>query len=198
MYFVYAGNGKSEKLDSLSKQFKGRFYQIPERKDLDNILQNAKFYLDTYPISGCLMTQYALQNECFPLCLSNKDFILENPATWLFHQEKIDFIFYSKDKLYQKIDLLMTDEQYYKSKKKQLKDFVISEEDFKYQLELLLQYQRTDYEWKEELIDITEYLELYKRNMSYERYCQLIYRSRNPWVWEKHKEIISEMEKRTN
>lgn len=58
LYFVYAGNNaKSEILDSLEEKFAGRFYRIAERKDLDEVLQHAKFFLATYPISGGLMVQ---------------------------------------------------------------------------------------------------------------------------------------------
>lgn len=193
LYFVYAGNDKSEKLNRLSQKFRGRFYQIPERRDLDEVLRHAKMYLSTYPIAGGLMTQYALQNQCYPLCLRDKENDVADPITCLLNTDKIDFAFYSVEALYEKLDMLMRDNIYYESEKKDLQLYLITEEEFVMQLGGIFNKQQTSFDIKPEKIKVDNFTKLYKDNMTFERYCEIIYNSHNPWIWNKHPEIITRM-----
>lgn len=187
LYFVYAGdNGESETLDELGKCYAGRFFRIAEREDLDEVLQHAKFFLATYPISGGLMIQYALQNGCYPLCLCHD--VESNPGTWLLNSEKIDFVFYSTCKLYEKVDLLMKDDAYYQSEKEKLGGFVISDKEFTENLQMILQSQKTSFDVKREKIDLKEFLETYKKNMTCQKFYTAIDKSNNKWLLEKYKE----------
>lgn len=105
--FVFATNGESEKLNSLKQKYETRFYLLQERKDLNEILKRAKFYLSTYPLGGGLMTQYALMNNCIPLCLIEEKNNFNNPKSWLLHSEKIDFVFFNIEELLERVDNIM-------------------------------------------------------------------------------------------
>lgn len=198
LYFVYAGNGKSKKLNSIKKKFPNRFFQINERKDLDEVLKRAKFYLSTYPMSGALMAQYALQNNCIPLSLAKKKGDLADVATWFLHPKKVNFVFYNKKELLVEIDKLMTDEEYLKNARKELVDQIISEEEFTKQLSLLIKEKRTVFKGKLKKIDIRDFLDTYRQRASYEQYCNIIYFSHNQWIWKKHPLIVKHMRRKDN
>lgn len=194
IYFVYAGNGESEKLDKLEEKYNGRLVHISERRDLDEVLQHAKVYLATYPESGGLMVQYALLNKCIPLDLCAQKGGITDPHTWLLNSDEIDFVFYSVDELCKEFDELMNNEEYYETKREGLDKFVISEAEFTEQLHSIIKNQQTVYVGVREEIDISQYLKLYRERISYDKYCEIIYRSRNKWIWDKYPDVIQRME----
>lgn len=188
--FVYAANDKSPKLDLIKQRYPERFFQIPERNDLGQIMKRAKFYLGTYPVAGGLMIQYSLQNDCIALQLCNDRGGLEDPSTLLLKPEKINCVFDNAEELLGTVDKLMNDEEYYKAVKKELSGQIISKEDFERQLELLLSENRTDYKVYEENVNLEILTQSYKKRASYEQYCNFIYASCNKWIWRKHPLIV--------
>ncbi len=190
IYFVYAGNGKSAKLDALKEKYSTRFFQIEERKDLDEILKRAKFFLATYPSSGGLMVQYALQNRCIPMSLCMQKGGITDPGTWLLKPEKIKFVFYEKEKFYSAVKRLLTDETYCAQMKEDLEHQVITEEEFTTQLASILRERRTKFEGAKEELDMGQFLDTYKKRADYNLYCELIWSSRNKWIYRKHPFIV--------
>ena len=186
MYFVFAGNGNNEILERLKKKYPKRFFQIDERKDLDQVMKLAKFYLSTYPMFGALMAQYAITNKCIPVSLCNMDTPLANPATLVLHPEKANFISDSVDEICKFIDYIMSDEEYYQSVKNDLDDQVISENDFKEVLESIILHQDSKYKGHLEDTDIQSFLDIYKKRASKDLYVKTIGNSRNRWVYRRH------------
>lgn len=186
IYFVYAGNGKSKILDAIKQQYPKRFYQIPERKDLDKIMQKAKFYLSTYPMFGGLMTQYAAQNGCIPLSLCNVENPLANPITLVLHPEEADYFVTNFDDACKKIKQLMEDRIYYEKMKENLNRQVISEEEFKNQLENIMRQKMSKFQGHIKDTDIESFLDIYRRRATYEIYANTIFNSRNKWVYRRH------------
>lgn len=196
--FVYAGNGDSSTLEVLEKEFPGRFFWISERKDLDEVLKHAKFYLSTYPILGGLMTQFALQNQCIPLCLCDDEWGMTDPKTWLLNPDKIRFVFYKKEDLLNEIDRVMSDEDYYRIQKANIKGHLITEEEFTQQLGRLLEEKETRFIPRHQHINIDKFLDTYKKRATYEEYCRIIYASRNKWVYRKHPIIVRRQRRMAN
>lgn len=188
--FVYAGNGRSQVLEELSNEFPGRFFWIPERKDLDEVLKHARFYLSTYPLGGSLMTQYALQNKCIPFCLCDDEWGVTDPRTWLLESDTINFVFNNKEDLLNEIDRIMSDDNYYVAQKARTSGLVISEEEFTQQLQRILKEKTTEFVPKRNHVNIDNFLDTYKRRATYEEYCNIIYGSRNKWVYRKHPIIV--------
>lgn len=197
MRFVFAGNGTNSILEDLRSQFPDRFFHIEERRDLDEILKRAKFYLSTYPISGGLMIQYALQNRCIPLTLCDEKDGESDPKTWLLNPEKVNFVFYKKEDIFIEIDCLLQEEQYYLEKKNNAGIQVISEDDFRAQLGRALTEKKTMFSGKLQDINIDRFLDIYKKNATYEKYCRIIYESRNKWVYKRHPLMVRRAKFRT-
>lgn len=195
LYFVYAGNGQSQKLEKIKRKFPTRFFHIQERKDLNQILQRAKFYLGTYPIGGGLMTQFVLQNKCILLQLCNDKGGLTDPATYLLQPDKINCTFYNKYELLKEVDRLMADEQYYSQQKRETSNQIITRENFQIQLKNILTLHESDFKGLEENINLKNFLFSYKKRATYQQYCELIYTSRNKWIWNKHPYIVKKMKK---
>lgn len=190
--FVFASNNTNEIIKKLCKDFPNRFFHIGERKDLDAVLQRAKFYLSTYPISGALMTQYALQNQCIPITLSDEMMGVADPTTWMLEPQKVNFVFYKKEDVLLEIDRLMSSESYYLKRKTELENQIISEEEFIRQLNCLLKHKKTEFVKTRQDIDMKKFLEVYRDNATYKKYCEMIYNSRNKWIYRKHPFIILE------
>ena len=71
--FLYLGSGDHEYLQSFSDQngYENRFFHIPERKDIYQLIRHSTFYLNTYPMLGGLMTQIASMAGKLPLTLND-------------------------------------------------------------------------------------------------------------------------------
>jgi len=188
--FVYAGNGTNQTLDELECKFPTQFFHINERKDLDAILRRAKFFLSTYPIAGGLMIQFALQNRCVPLSLCHSKGSPTDLKNMLLVPQKANFIFYEKERLLAEIDRLMQDRAYISSIRKELTGQVISEERFTENLKQLILNKKTEFVGARENIDIEPFLAIYRKNATYELFCELVYASRNKWVYKKHPIIV--------
>lgn len=188
--FVFASNSKNEILKRLGEDFPNQFFHVGERKDLDAVFQNAKFYLSTYPITGGLMTQYALQNHCIPITLCDEVMGETDPKTMMLEPDKVNFVFYKKEDALFEIDRLMSSESYYLKRKTGLENQIISEEEFIRQLQCLLKYKKTEFNKMQQNIDMKKFLEVYKNNATYKKYCELIYCSRNKWIYKKHPFIV--------
>ncbi len=189
MCFVYAGNGKSEILDRIKQGYPDRFYQIDERKDLDALLQRAYIYLSTYPLGGGVLTQFACKNGCIPITFCDEPNGITDPKTYLINPDKVHFSFYRKEDLFSEIDKLIHDNQYYDEAKKNLKDLVITKEEFQEQLQCILLRQRTKYQGIYESLNMTKFLDIYKKRFDYDRYSETICKSRNKYLY-KHYPLI--------
>ena len=195
MRFVYAGKGTNQILEELKEEFPNRFYKIDERKDLDAVLQHAKFYLSTYPIGGGLMMQYALQNRCIALSLCDEDCVISDPKSFMLYPEKVNFVFYNQIDLYAEIDHLMGDEEYYLNYKNDVKQQIISENEFITQLGCILDEKKTIFSSTPQQIKMEPFMEIYKKNATYEQYCKIIFDSRNKWIYKKHPFIVRRMKR---
>ncbi len=190
--FVFASNDENMILKRLGRDFPNRFFHIGERRDLDAILQKAKFYLSTYPITGGLMTQYALQNHCIPITLCDEIMGETDPKTMMLEPHKVNFIFYKKEDVQLEIDRLMSSESYYLKRKTELEGQVISEEEFSRQLQCLLKHKETKFAKEQQNIDMEKFLGIYRDNATYGKYCEIIYGSRNKWIYKKHPFVVQE------
>ena len=126
--FMYAGYGKSEELERLGRKYPGQVYHIEERTDLVRILENSYLYLNTYPISGALMLQFAAEAGCVPVTLRRPwD---DDASGILMDEETLGETFCDFDAVCTELDKLLTDEAYRDGKRQLLKNQVISEADF--------------------------------------------------------------------
>lgn len=108
LIFWYAGN-KDEygyELKKLLEKYPERVYWTEERKDLLEILRRTDIYLNTYPIGGGLMIQYAVLAGTIPIMVKyddNSSGVLENQdSLMIFHnnfeeaRETVKKVFYEQ------------------------------------------------------------------------------------------------------
>ena len=124
--FWYAGSGDDSKLKELMEKYPGRVFHTLERTDLFQTLQHCRFYLNTYPICGGLMYQYAALAGIVPVTLRHD----EDADGYLLNQEKLIVDFDNEADLYQEVDKLICDDTYFYERRNQLRCSVVSEEEF--------------------------------------------------------------------
>lgn len=124
--FWYAGKGNSKELNRLKRLYPNRVFYTCERKDLFQVMQNCYFYLNTYPLGGGLMMQYAAIANKIPLTLCDN-----NSIDGIFlHQDKLDIVFKDYDLFIREIDRCLDDPNHLAKKEKNILNAVIQEEQF--------------------------------------------------------------------
>ncbi len=126
--FLYAGSGDDSELRRLSAQFEGRVSHIQERKDLFALMEHVDVYLNTYPVIGGLMTQYAAVAGKPPLILTDtgkQDF-----SGILIDQKNAGVEFDSVDAVIDEINHLLNDKAYRLRRADEIRKSVPSEKKF--------------------------------------------------------------------
>ena len=163
LLFLYAGGGDDSQMKILAGQFSGRVFHIAERPDFYQIMGRCLFYVNSYPIIGGLMTQYAATAGKIPLTINHGG----RAEGLLFDSEDAVTLFTTENDLLAEADRLLTDEAYLRQQSERVKDLVISEERFAEELQNVLAQQKTGYEIHFKQIDVTaqheEYLYAFDR-----------------------------------
>ncbi len=126
--FVYAGTGDDRHLKQLTEKMPGRVFHIAERSDLYEVMRHSDLYLNTYPISGGLMVQYAAEAGCVPVTLRRPwD---DDAVGMLRNEEALGETFMDEEAMLAEIRKLLRDEDYRREKQRKLAGSVISGEEF--------------------------------------------------------------------
>lgn len=156
--FLYAGFGGKKYLEELESNNPRRVFHINERKDLFQLMQHITLYLNTYPMIGGLMTQYAAIAGKIPLTLKhNQD------ASGILIEQKLREIEYdSVDELIQDTNKLLKDDAYLKEREMLLEGSVISGDVFNAQVSNIIQSNRTCFDVYNEAVDVADFLHGYR------------------------------------
>ena len=165
--FLYAGFGDYTHLKRLQQDFPERVYIIAERTDLYQILKHSTLYLNTYPLGGGLMTQYAAVSGTIPVTLSDDSGFLDD---FLMEQDKRQIIYDSVDELKKDVKKLLSDAEYRKSREKLLENSVISEQRFRDELETLISNGNTSISISIYEKELRQFREYYKQNFPKEKF----------------------------
>jgi len=163
--FLYAGNGDDSELIHLQKKLPERIYHINERTDLFQVMKHSTIYLNTYPIVGGLMMQYAAIAGRPPLTYRSKESDLDIQGILL---NDNSVIFDSIESLEAEADKLLDDAEYRKQREYNIKNTVISSDEFNKQLRRLLERQSTGFIIRFDDIEIDAYQESYIERFDYE------------------------------
>jgi len=133
--FLYAGNGDAKPLNNFIKRngFQNRFFYINERKDITQIFKRIYLYLDTYPISGGLMAQYAVVNGKLPISFRKKESSSKIENLFI-NSNDIKFTFTDEKSYLEELDKLISDPKYLRSRELQLPKLLINEIEFSKEL----------------------------------------------------------------
>lgn len=139
--FVYAGSGENPELTRIIKKYPKRAYQIDERSDLYQVLKHSTLYLNTYPLLGGLMTQYAAIAGRIPITLTYDD----SGDGLLINQHEREICYETVDDLLLDVNKLLADEQYLHTREKKLEGAVITPEAFQSEIMDLLNNGHTSF-----------------------------------------------------
>lgn len=137
--FLYAGSGDDTQLKQLGNRYIGRVYHINERKDLYALLTKVRVYINTYPLIGGLMTQYAAIAGTVPLIL-NDTHKTDNDGI-LINQKEIGVEFEEMDALVEEATRLINDNAYHQVRAEVMKKAVINEQDYRVGLSQILNHK---------------------------------------------------------
>jgi hypothetical protein len=143
--FLYAGTGDSSQMKILMYEFPERVFLIDERSDFFRLIENAEFYLNTYPMFGGLMMRYAALAKKLPLTLKHDD----DADGVLFNQKKLGIEFEKYEEFVLEIKKVISDTEYRKKKELEIYDSVINDETFQRNLRLLIESGTTEFEYEE-------------------------------------------------
>lgn len=181
LIFVYAGNGDTSGLKKLQDKFYKRVFHIPERKDLYAVMKHCTLYLNTYPITGGLMTQYAAIAGRIPLtllndCESSLDGLLLN-------HEDLCLEFTSVKDLIAEVDRVLENEEYRIKQEEKVKKSVSNENEFRQELSNMLNGMRTKYLYKLYDIDTSFFRGQYIHRFTWTDLSMAIITKKNKAMW---------------
>lgn len=185
--FVFIGNGNSKSLISFiqDNNYTDRFFLFPERPDFCYFIEHCFFYLNTYPIIGGLMTQYAIYFGKIPLTLKKVD-DSSNDIMELFIKDcSVTFSFNSIFDIKKEIDSLFNDKKYKENKENIIKNLIISEDNFNTQVGKIIKANSSDYNFAIDNIDYDSYPDKYisAQNNINNDYERLFLLSRNIYIY---------------
>lgn len=172
LYFIYAGNGKSEKLDRIISEFPGRAFHISEREDLNELMKHAFAYVSTYPIGGGLMYQYAASEGKIPLTLQDEKNQISDAKSFLQDTDLEGVVFYKAEDLCNEFKHLYEDRNYRETQEKKIKKTVIGQTEFENGIRQLMEYGTVPYELKEVHLDREYVRQMFFNASSYKTYCR--------------------------
>lgn len=165
--FWYASNGVCEDLIRLMDEFPGRVYHTKERNDLYQIYKHSDIFLNTYPISGGLMLQYSVSAGVIPFTLKYDD-----EATGILLNEVENYFLYdTEEALCSAVKKVLSDDKVYNELKDKLKNAIITPEDFKRQLELLVDGRQLEHEIVYKAVDVEKFQMTYLERNNYLTYA---------------------------
>lgn len=167
--FWYAGFGDTSKLLLLKKKFPGRVFITEERRDLYQILKHCHLYLNTYPVCGGLMTQYASVSGVIPLTLLYDEcgtgFLLNSSVA---NNEFYDAAFFHKE-----VYRLINNVNYRNSRTHDLRNQVINEDQFAEELYSIIETKKSNFNISFFDIDTERFRNLYKDSVNRSDYYRL-------------------------
>lgn len=145
--FWYAGRGEDRhtvELKRLQEKYAGRVFWSKEgRDDLFQVLQHVDLYLNTYPVGGGLMLQYAAAAGRVPLIYYRT---IESRTSTLVNQDRLGIEFDDLEAWKEEAAKLIRDEAYRKSKEQRVLENAIDADIFERNLLKVLREQKTEYE----------------------------------------------------
>lgn len=171
--FLYAGSESCANLDRIIAKYPGRALYISERKDLYALLKHVTIYLDTYPISGGLMVQYAAIAGKVPLMLKRED---DSPLEELIPgQDTLGISFSSVDCLIEEAIRLLNDDDYRCKKEDLIQKSIVSESLFQDHLKSIILNHNTGFQFENDLytsLNLNNFHESYRKRFILEEACK--------------------------
>ncbi len=171
----YAGKGDQTELSKIQKKYPNRVYFTKERQDLYQVLQHCYFFLNTYPLCGGLMYQYAAAANRIPLTLKYGP----NTEGLLIDQDKLGIEFDEYDSFINEMNRILTDQNYKKQKELALSNALITPLMFDREVSDLINKNKFGMPINFREINTSDFVELYSENLSQRRINELFFNKKN-------------------
>ena len=162
--FLFLGNGDFSIFKNFVKKnnFQNCFFYEKERKDIFEVFKHCYFYLNTYPLCGGLMTQYACVAGKIPLTLNDENEHSDNDVSeLLFGENKKKVQFSSFEELINKIDWYIRNPRELEIDSKNINNVIITSEKFTNYLKEYLELSKNQIRFVTYDIDINKFMEQY-------------------------------------
>ena len=166
--FLFLGNGDFSYLQRFIEEnkFQDRFFYESERKDIWEVFNHCDLYLNTYPLIGGLMTQYACMAGKVPLTLNDKDDHCNDVYELMTNHFGVECQFKSVEELEAAFDEYMRNPNKMQSDGEGLKAAIISPSDFSNKLLGLLNNPEQKSNFRDYEIDTKSFAENYIRRFN--------------------------------
>lgn len=167
--FMYAGEGDGTELQKLMNEYDHRVFWVHERSDLFELLKHCDLYLNTYPMVGGLMTQYALTAGVLPITL-----IFDSCAEgFVLRPDKLNVEFTNVSDLFVEVDKLLTDDSYMREQREKTKGQVMTKERFELELKKLLEDNITDIFLEKKVVETQKFRDTYLERLNEKEYNEI-------------------------
>lgn len=175
--FLFLGSGDSNVFNKfvMENNYETRFFYRPERKDIYEVFKRCYFYLNTYPLIGGLMTQYACIAGKLPLTLNDNNDACNDIEELLLNTNEVRLQFSNIDDMKKSIDLYLSKPDVLFSDSDKLNDVIISKEKFRSLIGKYLENQKTQIKFSKYEIDIDKFKDQYISRFN-EDNCTTYYR----------------------
>lgn len=176
--FWYAGTGDTSEINKLCDLYPNRVFYTTERADLYKIMLNIDMYMDTYPVGGGLMLQFAAMagHATFSLCEDdfNNDILINGNH----------LIFNNIDEYKSNLKKYIIDNNFRKKIDNSIKNSVITKEQFENNLNNIIRNNKSNFLLEFPEINISINTRKYYNNFFSNGYYTSIFNKRN--LVEKH------------
>lgn len=130
--FLFLGNGDLEYIRDFIREndFQGRVFCGTERKDIFEVFKHCDLYLNTYPLIGGLMTQYACVAGKLPLTLNDQNDPCNGISELMFNDCGLEIEFDNLDLLKSRINYYLNNLDILAIDGEKMKTSIISPEEF--------------------------------------------------------------------
>lgn len=172
LFFWYAGYGNYSELEKLRDKYKGRFYITGERRDLFQVMRHSRIFLNTYPMIGGLMSQYAICAGIPAMTLISDD----SETGVLLKSGESYFEYYDKSKFWKEMEDLIEDDDYYKKRcqNSSKNDLIMKQSTFDEAIEKIVKGESNLFKYERKPLSFDYLRETYVQRFNWEMYCKAV------------------------
>lgn len=174
LFFWYAGFGDYSKLNALQDKYPNRFFITGERPDLFQIMSHSRLFVNTYPMIGGLMSQYAIAAGVPALSLISDD---SETGVLLQGGEKC-FEYINVKSFNDELHRLIVDDDYYRDVCSQInaKELIMTKESFEDQIGDILRDNMPKLLYQKKDLDFSyfrsTYIQRFNKETFYKAVCK--------------------------
>ncbi len=113
LLFAGSGNEKPFRDFIIKNNFQNRIFLLGHRSDINEVIKNSDIYLNTYPLGGGLITQYALLNSVPVISYAENELPMIFTET-MTYKKGIECTYTDLDEFYEKFDYIINNYRHIK------------------------------------------------------------------------------------